>query len=644
MKQEIPPSSPHGLRVLLLDDESDDRKLAIRELEKAFPGVEVTTATEETALQRVLQQGDFDVVITDYELRWTDGLAILRRVKEHFPETPVIMFTATGTQEIAVEAMKAGLDDYVIKSPAHYIRLPIAVQSSLEKRRERRAIHEVQARLAAIVESSDDAIIGKRLDGTIVDWNRGAERMYGYSAMEAVGRPISLLIPPEHTDEYDDIMGRLKRGLPIHRLETQRVRKDGARIEVSLTISPIKNPTGEIVGASAIARDITDQKRLERELREHVEELVAAGRRKDQFLSMLAHELRNPLGAISNALHVMSLSQQNSPSYERARASARRQIQHQTRLVDDLLDVSRITQNRLELRRERLELVRLVRETVEDFVATLEAAGLSVKVEMPDGPVPVEGDRTRLAQVLGNLLDNAAKFTPPGGDVTVTVAAGPEAHVAAVTVRDTGRGIEPDLLSHVFDPLTQADRSLERSLGGLGLGLTFVKGLVELHGGSVRAHSEGTGRGSEFTFMLPVESEPPAVVNSLMPSRPPVGHLRVLIVEDNRDAARTLRDLLELFGYEVALAYTGPQGLEVARRFRPEVVLCDIGLPGMDGYQVASELRRDPATSLAHLIAVTGYGGEEDRSRSREVGFEQHLTKPVDPEQLQRLLASVAPQ
>jgi signal transduction histidine kinase len=376
---------------------------------------------------------------------------------------------------------------------------------------------------------------------------------------------------------------------------------------------------------------------------EHLyQELLEASRRKDEYLAMLAHELRNPLGAVSNALVVMRTSTQDSSAFRRAEATARRQVEHQTRIVQDLLDVSRLMRGTLELRHERLDLARLVRETVEDYRSMVEGAGLSLREDVPRQAIAVEGDRTRLAQVLANLLDDAAKFTPPGGEVTVRLTLEAGSGKAVVVVTDTGVGMAGELLSRIFAPFDQADRSLDRSGGGLGLGLALVKSLVELHRGTVRAHSGGVGCGSTFTFVLPVSTEAPALRDDT-PSTPPVARpVRVLVVEDNRDAAETLRDILELLGHEVALAYTGPQGLQAARKFRPEVILCDIGLPGMDGYQVASEFRQDPDTASARLIAITGYGGAEDRRRSREVGYHHHLVKPVDPEELGRLLAGVA--
>jgi CheY-like chemotaxis protein/two-component sensor histidine kinase len=304
------------------------------------------------------------------------------------------------------------------------------------------------------------------------------------------------------------------------------------------------------------------------------------------------------------------------------------------------LDVSRITRGKVQLRPARLDLVQLVRTTAEDRRPTLEQAGLRLVVEAPLTPVWVQGDATRLAQILINLLDNAAKFTDGNRSVTVSVAADPGRGQAVFAVRDEGVGIEPAMLPHVFDVFAQADRSLERSRGGLGLGLAIVKGLAELHGGEVRATSAGLGKGAEFSVRLPLEAEPAALAEPSAEAAPAAESRRVLVVEDNRDAAESLRLLLELQGHVVAVAHSGPEGVTEALRWRPDVVLCDIGLPGLDGYGVAGALRRDAATAKARLIALTGYGREEDRSKARAAGFDEHLVKPAAPEELQRLLAS----
>jgi PAS domain S-box-containing protein len=383
---------------------------------------------------------------------------------------------------------------------------------------------------------------------------------------------------------------------------------------------------------AVLFNDITARRRAEDALRD-------ADRRKDEFMAMLAHELRNPLAPLRNALQILSLRGGDPGVVDQVREMMERQVGHLGRLVDDLLDVSRITTGKVQLRRERLDLARLARQEAADHRVAFAAKGVSLAVTAPAEAVWVSGDPVRLAQILDNLLTNALKFTARDGAVSVAVAAG-LAGRAVVTVRDTGAGIEAEMLARLFEPFSQADRTLDRSPGGLGLGLAIVKGLAELHGGSVRAESGGLGRGSVFTVTLPAFTEVPALTGRPAPARPAARRLRVLVVEDNRDAADSLRLLLEAYGYEVSVAYTGPDGVRAAVEHRPEVVVCDIGLPGMDGYRVAEALRGNPATAASRLIALTGYGRDEDRRRARDAGFDEHLTKPADPAALEALIAA----
>jgi signal transduction histidine kinase len=367
------------------------------------------------------------------------------------------------------------------------------------------------------------------------------------------------------------------------------------------------------------------------------EALREANRQKDEFLAVLGHEMRNPLAPVQNALHVLALRGDDPATLGWAREVIQRQVRHLKRMVDDLLDVSRIARGKVSIQRERLDLAQLVRTTAEDRQGNLAESGLTLQMDLPGAPVWVDGDPTRLAQVVGNLLNNAVKFTDPGGRVAVRVAAdGPDRVV--VSVRDTGIGIEPGLLPRLFDAYVQADQSPERARGGLGLGLVLVRGLVRLHGGEAWAASEGPGRGAEVAFWLPKAAEPAPTTPAAPPEPRPLP-LRVLIIEDERDTADSLRLVLELSGYRAEVAYSGAEGVEAVRREPPDVVLCDLGLPGLSGYAVAEALRADPRTAGTRLVAVSGYGSDADQRRCREVGFEFHLTKPVDPAALEALLA-----
>ncbi len=361
--------------------------------------------------------------------------------------------------------------------------------------------------------------------------------------------------------------------------------------------------------------------------------------RKNEFLAMLAHELRNPLAPMRNAVGVLKALGTLEPNVAKFRDMIDRQVTHMVRLVDDLLDMSRLARGKILLRHERLDLTRLVRDTVEDYRSLLAEHNVGLEARLPDEPLGVSGDGTRLSQVLGNVLHNASKFTPAGGSVTVELRA--ESDIAVLSVRDTGIGMEPQMLERVFETFSQADSSLDRSRGGLGLGLSLVRGLVELHGGNVQAASAGLGQGTEITIRLRLAGSPPPPEQRIVVSDDETSAQRVLLIEDNTDTAESMRILFSLTGHQIQVAHTGLAGLEAVRSFGPQVVLCDIGLPGgMDGYAVARAIRRDTSLREVRLIALSGYGQDEDRRRSREAGFDAHLIKPVDFLDLRRLLSN----
>ncbi|HVK19446.1 MAG TPA: PAS domain S-box protein [Fimbriiglobus sp.] len=668
---------------------------------------------------------------------------------------------------------------------------------------ERKLVEETRLRLAAIVESSDDAIIGIDLNGTITSWNRAAERLYGYTAEEVVGRPTSVLIPPDHKDDFPTIMGRLGRGERIERYETVRVSKGGRRVDVSLTISPVRNAEGRVVGASKIAHDVTDRKRTGAALRRQTErlrllweaaavlltadnpdamlrgllgkigphlgvdtyfnftvtdggdalrlascegipveaartitrlefgqavcgtvalhrrpivathiqqsddpkvqlvksfglrayacnpllagdrllgtlsfashtrdefdpdevafmetvchyatvayerlrlvnELKEADRRKDEFLATLAHELRNPLAPVRNAVQVLRHKGPDDPELRWGRDVIDRQVEHLTRLIDDLMDISRITRNKLELRKQRVELAEVITGAVESSRPAVEQCGHELTVTLPPQPIYLNGDLVRLAQVFQNLLTNAVKYTERGGQIWLTAER--QGGDAVVRVKDTGVGIPGEKLPRLFEMFFQVDRTLERSQGGLGIGLSLVRRLVELHGGRVDARSEGVGKGSEFIVRLPVlveKSIPPQSQEPGGNGRTKTTARRILVVDDNRDSADSLAMLLRLTGHEVHAAYDGVEGVEAAERVRPEVVLLDIGMPGLNGYDACRRIRGQEWGKDVMLIATTGWGQDEDRRRTGEAGFDAHLVKPVDPQALMRLLAGL---
>jgi PAS domain S-box-containing protein len=471
-------------------------------------------------------------------------------------------------------------------------------------------------------------------EGRVSSWNHGAELIKGYKAEEIVGRHFSTFYPAD----------ALARGWPEHELEVARaegrfedegwrVRKDGSLFWANVVITALYGQNGALRGFAKITRDLTERKRIEA--------LEEADLRRNEFLAMLSHELRNPLAPIRNALAVMRMSGVDESSLSWARTVLERQVSHLTRLVDDLLDVSRIAVGKITLQRKSIDVAQVVIAAVEASRPLIDSRGHNLTVLIPQEPLPIEGDLTRLAQALTNLLNNAAKYTPPAGEIRLTVEREEEGKVA-IRVHDTGVGIAADLLPKIFDLFTQGERALDRSEGGLGIGLTLAQRLIKLHGGSLEALSEGPGRGSEFIIGLPLAAVPAASSHSSSreAQRRPAGSRRVLVVDDNRDAAESLETLLQLWGHETRSAYDGPRALALATEFRPEIVLLDIGLPGMDGYEVARQMRALPGGERALIVAVTGYGRSSDRLQSQEAGFDHHLVKPVLPEVLQELIES----
>ncbi len=668
---------------------------------------------------------------------------------------------------------------------------------------------DAQTLLAAIVESSDDAIVSKSLDGRILSWNAGAERLYGYPADEAVGRSITMLVPPDRHAEEPAILERLGRGERIEHFETVRLTKQGRLIDVSVTSSPVRDGAGRVIGASHVARDITSRKLgeenlialkdqlgtqladvrrlqemsvrlsttlelqpiLDETLRtaaaiegadlgllslcdpehnclqvgaslgfdegslaavEHVPpgagacdaafqqqrrvvvedvesdpllapyrevarrvgfravhstplvtrsgkvvgvlsthfrrphrpsdrethlidlcarqavdfienarlyaELREADRRKDEFLATLAHELRNPLAPIRNSLQILRMSEDLSPATERVRDIIERQVDHMVRLVDDLLEVSRITRGKIELRKESVDLVTVIRNAVETSKPLIDAAGQQLAITLSPESMMLDADPVRLAQVVANLLNNAAKYTDPGGQIWLTART--EGAAAVISVRDTGVGIPAEMLPRVFEMFAQVNRTLHRAQGGLGIGLTLAKNLIQLHGGSIEAHSEGAGRGSEFVVRLPLATSQAAAAAApaARGSQPRAPGRRILVVDDLRAAALTLARMLEKMGHEVRVAHDAETGLQMALAQPPELLISDIGMPGIDGHELARRVRQQPSLRGVRLVALTGYGHDRDRQQAHDAGFDHYLVKPADSEDFELLL------
>lgn len=483
--------------------------------------------------------------------------------------------------------------------------------------------------LAAIVESSEDAIVSKRLDGTITSWNPAATRLFGYTAEEIIGQPVLRIIPPELHGEEEQILARLRRGERVEHFETVRLARDGRRIDVSLTVSPIRNEAGEVVGASKIARDITRRKEMDRLLRD-------TDRRKDEFLATLGHELRNPLGTVRNATELLCRAEHLRPELRAACGILDRQLRLMARLVDDLLNVSRIASGRLQLRREPIDVGALLLEVMESLRHQFEGKNQKLAYSLAGEPIRVFGDRDRLVQVFSNLLHNAHKFTQTGGHIEVTFRG--EGRSALVKVRDNGVGIPPHLLDEVFELFQQVGREAgQGSQGGLGLGLALARNLAHLHGGEVRAHSAGIGRGSEFTVELPILDEKAELAACEHPPATQTAR-KILIADDNRDAALSLAMLLQNIGHQTRVAHDGLEALEVAREFQPDVIFLDLIMPKLNGYEVAQRLKGEKWARSALLVALTSWREEHDGAQARSTGIDRYVLKPLQADQLQELL------
>jgi len=505
-----------------------------------------------------------------------------------------------------------------------------------------------------VLAQMEDAVVAYDNDEHIIFMNAAAERQYAKETSEMLGRLKSELFAeswPNPDGHGSAVRALLESG--FYRAHSIHVRSGGVSFHVESTVSQLRDAGGQSIGCLAVIRDISDrvsaeeairaarseQEQVDAALRESQERLRDADRRKDEFLATLAHELRNPLAPIRNALQIMRLTHE-AVIHENARGIIERQLQQMVHLVDDLLDVSRISQGKVELRREHADLAAVVQTAVETSRPLIDAGKHELTLRLPaPGTLIVDVDVTRITQVLANLLNNAAKYTPQQGHIEVSAECANDC--ARISIKDSGVGIPADLLPQVFEMFAQIDRTLERAQGGLGIGLALVKSLVELHGGSVEAHSEGQGLGSQFVVHLPLtvaEARLSPQVSSSISTPQPSKSMRVLVVDDNVDSAESLSQCLRMFGYQTLTAHDGVAAVRSAESYFPDVALLDIGLPLMSGYEAAKRIRSLPGNERLLLLALSGWGQEEDRRKSRAAGFDHHFVKPVDIEALTNVL------
>jgi PAS domain S-box-containing protein len=628
------------------------------------PGVAPHMSTDEQLKKLVDSVTDYAILLLDAEGRvrtWTPGAVQILGyagpdiIGRHFSEfyTAAAVERGWPAHELAVARVEGRFEDegWRIRSDQKMFWANVIItalrddagtvigfgkiiRDMTERRRVQESLRQSEERFRLLVDSVQDyAIFMLDPDGRVSSWNTGAERIKGYTAQEIIGQHFSVFyLPDARAVDWPSHELRVARSEGRYEEEGWRLRSDGSRFWANVVITAVYDRAGELRGYAKITRDLTQRQRMQA--------LQDASRQMSEFLAMLAHELRNPLAPMRNAMQVMGLRKLDDPQLEWCRDVVDRQVSHLGRLVDDLLDVNRITTGKILLKRESIELAAVLERAVESSAPLLQERKHTLDIRLPDEPLRVQADSTRLSQVFLNLLNNAAKYTPEGGVVRVNAHA--EGEEAVVSVSDNGVGIPHELLPKVFDLFVQGSRSLDRADGGLGIGLTLVREILRLHGGSITASSRGAGAGSKFEVRLPLEQPASHPVEHADDARrsAPHGGRRVLVVDDNRDSAESMAMLLRATGHDVETAYDGPTALEAALRDRPEYVLLDIGLPGMSGYAVAERLRAAPALRRMILIAMTGYGQEEDRRRSREAGFDHHLVKPVDFDVLASILSA----
>ncbi len=611
------PTTNSVTTILNVDDNEANRYAISRMLQRAGFAV-IEAANGEEALQAVASHPD--LVVLDVNMPDLDGFEVCRRIKSNpaSASIPVLHMSASYIlSQDKTRGLEEGADGYLIR-PVEPPELIATVRALLRVRSAERWARRTAVQWQATFDAIGDGVCLLDRDGLILQANRAASSIFGVEGADLIGRRAADLIQL-HCSSGDQQIG-------------------DRWFQMSC------NPTfddGVEVGSVCVLTEVTDRHRLEAELRGRAEALAEDDRRKDEFLAMLAHELRNPLGPILNAFEVIRIGGLAPDEVGTIRGVAERQARHLARLVDDLLDVSRITTAKIQLRREPVDLVAVVKRVVEAVRPTVESQRHQFVVEIGADPLPMIGDPTRLDQILTNLINNAAKYTEPGGNVVLRAQRA--GAVARIEVADTGIGIPTDMLPKVFDLFTQVDHALDRSQGGLGIGLTLVRRLVELHGGTVSVQSEGAGKGSEFVVEFPLTES--AGIEATIPRslRAVAEKRKILVVDDQVDAASILARLLRSRGHQPRVASDGASALEAIAAELPDVVLLDIGLPGMNGYEIARRIRAEAGNNSVLLVALTGYGQDADIRLAREAGFDHHLVKPTDLEAIEALFNAPEP-
>ena len=639
-------------KILIIDDNPSDRTLALRELKKIFPHFQAVEISDEAGFAKALQRDNFNIVITDYQIRWITGIEVLRRIRKKRPDCPVIMFTGTGNEEVAVKAMKEGLDDYVVKSPQHYVRLAAAVRSAWQRSQQRKALEEFKQSYYRFFERIPLGLYRLNPSGEIIEANSTLVKMLGYDQQEDLhGKSIfEYHVEPE---VYLLWQQQLNTDRPQAELETKIKTVAGQLIWIRHNAIAVEDAKGDLICYEGAVADITANKRSEIERSELLnrerkarKEAETVNRIKDEFLATLSHELRTPLNAIIGWIQLLKGGQMSDVQIDKALNVIDRNAKAQNQLIDDLLDVSRIIRGTMKLQLEPTNLIEVVLASLDTVRPAAKAKNIEIITQFESDSTKVNADSERLQQIFWNLLINAIKFTPAGGKVTIRSEV--QNNTVLVKIQDTGQGIAPDVLPYVFDRFRQAEsKSSTRTQGGLGLGLAIVRHLVEIHGGRVMADSEGLGTGATFAIELPIlpsanKDETTVIESATFSSLPSLAGLTLLVVEDEADAREMVTLILEQCGAKIIAADSVKQALIEYERLQPDILISDISMPSEDGYALIRQIRNSQNNkSKIPAIALTAYAREEDKQQALKAGFDLHLPKPIEPMRLAESLSQL---
>ena len=631
-------SSP--LRLLLVDDNANDRQLVLRLLKREVPDLEVIEPLNQKDFDYSLEQGNFDFIITDYQLHWTTGLEILRQVKKIYPLVPIVMFTGTGNEEIAVEAMKAGLDDYVIKSPKYFIRLINTVLSLWELEQQRQARKEIENRYRRLFDGVPIGLYRLAATGEVTEANPALIQMLGYQNLDEILTKdvINIHVDPEHQQTWQQL---LKLEGTIKNFETELHRCDGVPIWVRHTVRAIHSEQGNILYYEGSLEDISDRKQAEIERAKLLqqaqvaqEQAEDASRLKDEFLATLSHELRTPLNAMLGWLQLLRQGQLSPEMQAQALETIERNANAQNQLIGDILDVSRIIRGKVKLDMISLNPCQAINAALDSIRPSANSKDIQLQLCCNPQIGLIWADPNRLQQVIWNLLVNGIKFTPAKGKITVEVQR--VSNYIQIQVQDTGQGIAAEDLPYVFERFRQVEQGSKRQLGGLGLGLSIVRYLIEMHGGQVAVDSPGIGKGTTFTILLPrlmpeASPEQQSDENSDGPSFPKLEATKILLVEDEPDARTFVSLILEECGAEVVAAATVAEAMTQLENQPPfNILVSDIAMPEADGYDLIQQVRSRYSAEDLPAIALTAYARETDKKKAIESGFQRHLAKPIE--------------